>query len=179
MSFCWLGNPQKSLTVQAKASSSSCSEMWTSAHPKSFIIITQWHAVSFLVYADSKECDLTCIQGTVEDAARVIAFDWCDSFLIELLHAWGGGVRLSTWIFRWVRPRSCGYHGAFSRMRKVWNARILDFRYSFYTSLLYWHGLVPHHSMTEWQPSLSFIHTRRPFWFLWGKGHSKWHSDSL
>lgn len=43
----------------------------------------------------------------------------------------------STWIFGWVKPRSCMCPGELPRTRRMLDARILNFRYTFHTCMVF------------------------------------------
>jgi hypothetical protein len=82
--------------------------------------------------------------------------------------------KYSAWLSHWVRPSTCRSHGAFSRIRRTWDARFFDFGNSLQTRL-YWHGLLPHLITTNWWPFLSSSsHTHKAVFNLWGRGNDSW-----
>lgn len=95
-----------------------------------------------------------CIKDTVKGATNVKAHEFCNDPLNEQLQEWCGGagqvlnfdIQMSKIIIPWI----------LSRPTDTLNAIVLDFSYSFQTSL-YWYELLPHQTTDEWQPFLGLI----------------------
>ena len=83
ISFCCLGNPQKS------SGQSFFQQLLRTMDFSSSRLLYNYHALycdaSFPVFTDSNECLLCCIKGTVEDAESVMSFECGDDFLFEWL----------------------------------------------------------------------------------------------
>jgi len=71
----------------------------------------------------------------------------------------------STWILRLARSQCCRCIGIVKEKKNL-ECQFFDLRYSFQTKFQ-WHGLLPHHIMTEWQPLLYFIFQL----YTWGHFH--------
>ena len=88
------GIPKSHQLLQATASSSSHSQLWTSACPW---LVYIYNAVSYALRfpeftGTNKVLDLICIWDTVKSVENVTALECCDDSLVEWLLEWGGGV---------------------------------------------------------------------------------------
>jgi len=79
----------------------------------------------------------------------------------------------TTWIFKWVRPRSCA-SGHYPRQGRPW---MLNFCIT--EMFLHWTSLAwpsPHRSINYWQPLLHLIfqpYTNHVLSIFWGNSHTK------
>jgi len=101
------------------------------------------YKVEFPAFIDNSKGLLTCIQDCNMSGE-------CTTPLMSLglIGQAAAGVRRCSLKILNVDIWSCRCHRDLSRKMRTMNARFLDFRYNFQTSL-YWHGLLPHYCTTE------------------------------